>query len=846
MELVNSKRVLLTASYVSVELTPEERRHADAQAGRGLEKLGFIRQLGVSPAEVTRIEESAGRQPNAAVRDGMLAMATLLRQVHAPDAGAAGGLSLAAQAATVPAATIQALADRLVQWRGGGVTEMVSRVFAHRLRTAPVGQLHLERLEMYPAGTEQGELVFTVPLAPKESVTIAHKEWSTSSEEYEKIVQDYYESYSERGVAEKTDVSMATENERRHSSAFDFGTALSSSYGGVSLSVTLGLKNSAEERSSVKESTSRAREVTEKASARARQEHKVSVKLAGTHGVEDSSYRTVVNPYEDRAVRLDYYRMMRKWRTELFRYGLRLTFDVALPNPGARLWARYRHLAALDAQLLAPEPFQLTPGGIGRNNWQQLEAQYRTVLEPPPQQHLSRTVKADIKTDSGQVIEFVAEPGYTVDVGVTCILSYWGGFDSQPLLNISDPRCAQPNWQDNAAFVKKYKGSGSGDGWYELPLDTFGGDDRRTIQVIAGSSTVLVASFNYHLTLTPEAFQAWQHRVWVTLRDANAGLQQQAAARLQEERDRLWQQLAGPDTLSLRRLEREELIRNTLLWLIGADFDAAPDDVGTVVQHLLAFETNDQPDSGKPGGERSRHLTGAQWGTAAGFGDFVKFIQHAVEWENLLYFLYPYFWGSDDLAREKLLFDHPDQAHRDFLRAGYVRVVLPVRPGFEADFVRLLDTGVFAGPENSPYLSIGEEIAAYARTNYAGIPPANPEQHARPLLYPQQRQTWDAMQRVIAALEDYRAANGHYPAQLADLPIAGPFTDAWGRDLVYTIPGSGNDYDLVSYGADGEPGGTDLDADISAAAGASLMASWFQYTPTSGLDIDLVVKPAIL
>ena len=77
---------------------------------------------------------------------------------------------------------------------------------------------------------------------------------------------------------------------------------------------------------------------------------------------------------------------------------------------------------------------------------------------------------------------------------------------------------------------------------------------------------------------------------------------------------------------------------------------------------------------------------------------------------------------------------------------------------------------------------------------------------------------------------------------LVDLPSVAT-QDAWGNDLVYTIPGSGNDYDLVSYGADGQLGGNDLDADISSASGASLIATWFEYTPTSGIDIEVDTKP---
>jgi general secretion pathway protein G len=42
--------------------------------------------------------------------------------------------------------------------------------------------------------------------------------------------------------------------------------------------------------------------------------------------------------------------------------------------------------------------------------------------------------------------------------------------------------------------------------------------------------------------------------------------------------------------------------------------------------------------------------------------------------------------------------------------------------------------------------------------------------------------------------------------------------DPWGRDYIYMIPGSnGETYEVICYGHDGEPGGTDADADISSA-----------------------------
>jgi general secretion pathway protein G len=84
---------------------------------------------------------------------------------------------------------------------------------------------------------------------------------------------------------------------------------------------------------------------------------------------------------------------------------------------------------------------------------------------------------------------------------------------------------------------------------------------------------------------------------------------------------------------------------------------------------------------------------------------------------------------------------------------------------------------------------------------------------------------------IGAALDEFRLDNGRYPttedglSALRDKPEglenwAGPYMpkaipkDPWGHEYVYTSPGEHYDYDLVSYGRDGEPGGEDEDADI--------------------------------
>jgi len=87
----------------------------------------------------------------------------------------------------------------------------------------------------------------------------------------------------------------------------------------------------------------------------------------------------------------------------------------------------------------------------------------------------------------------------------------------------------------------------------------------------------------------------------------------------------------------------------------------------------------------------------------------------------------------------------------------------------------------------------------------------------------------DALEK---ALDQFRLDTGHYPSSeqglkaLLDRPAnepkwAGPYLrkavplDPWGKEYVYKIPGEKTDFELVSYGRDGQPGGSGENADIS-------------------------------
>ena len=82
------------------------------------------------------------------------------------------------------------------------------------------------------------------------------------------------------------------------------------------------------------------------------------------------------------------------------------------------------------------------------------------------------------------------------------------------------------------------------------------------------------------------------------------------------------------------------------------------------------------------------------------------------------------------------------------------------------------------------------------------------------------------------ALDAYRIDTGHYPSTEQGLNAlvvkpndeskwSGPYLakavppDPWGRAYVYRSPGTGGDFDLLSYAKDGQPGGEGDGADVS-------------------------------
>ncbi len=532
----------------------------------------------------------------------------------------------------------------------------------------PIGLLHLESLVMTPLAVQRGELLYSLPLAPKEKVTLSHKEWTLREEEYTDFVQDYLQNYSERGVADSSDMAVATSSETDHTKSLSMTRPVTPGAATIADPVDTTTSSSSDVTSdaqSEEQSRRDTRQTTQKASAMTVRDQKISFTVNTVTGTEDFTSRLYENDNPDKVLLIEYFRRMRQWRNELYRTGIRLTYDVVLPDPGRMLRERWAQIDAIDAQLAAGFDFAPPPyapdDGTAVNPLNQLAVSLDTSLAPPP----------DAERMAEQTHALVEDAVRDQAVAFSLTIPIDQGYRAtsvavaRQLAKSADPGVkVDASWRGQALTIPS-------DGRYHEAA--YPGlaqlESAHTVDFIAYKGALGTVRAWVNLVPTATAWQQWYNTAVGVLRQAAYARFNDQRDLLRQQRAALVRQLEAPDTVTLRRMEREQVMRLVLQWLF-------PDFVG-------AGQVYQDADAAKPD----------SWQPAMEYGEYIKFVHQAIDWDNALVLLYPYFWDNPANHAAKLYLDHPDAAHREFLRAGAARVVLAIRPGYEEEVVSLLDKG---------------------------------------------------------------------------------------------------------------------------------------------------------
>ena len=113
--------------------------------------------------------------------------------------------------------------------------------------------------------------------------------------------------------------------------------------------------------------------------------------------------------------------------------------------------------------------------------------------------------------------------------------------------------------------------------------------------------------------------------------------------------------------------------------------------------------------------------------------------------------------------------------------------------------------GLLAGYVAPRYFSqVGRSEIQVARAQIDSLEKALDQYRLDMRRYPS---TEEGLQALIAKPADAQAWSGPYLKKAVPL-------DPWGHPYVYRTPGQKGEFDLITYGRDGKPGGTGEDADI--------------------------------
>jgi hypothetical protein len=191
-------------------------------------------------------------------------------------------------------------------------------------------------------------------------------------------------------------------------------------------------------------------------------------------------------------------------------------------------------------------------------------------------------------------------------------------------------------------------------------------ENQKHLPVSITGHTTLPMSISLHYSvlckMSPYKYEQWQIATY------NAIMSAYQALRIAfEESERVEQfnanvSFQGRNPAINRETEKTELKKFAISILTGQQYDSF-NAMGE--DYLLRYPQIDLLDASQE-------------------GQFVRFFEQALEWRHMTYVFYPYFWGNKKNWVKILNMQDTDPLFEKFVQAGYARVWVPIRPGFES------------------------------------------------------------------------------------------------------------------------------------------------------------------
>ncbi len=224
------------------------------------------------------------------------------------------------------------------------------------------------------------------------------------------------------------------------------------------------------------------------------------------------------------------------------------------------------------------------------------------------------------------------------------------------------------------------------------------------VKISITGHTTLSMSVAIHYSVLCERsltrFSQWQIDTYNAIMDAYQTLNMEYEAAQQKESVSGLLSIQGRNPQLNREVEKRELKKFAISLLTGQQYES-----------FNAMEKDYQSNTPQ-----------INLNDAAAEGSFVRFFEQAFEWRHMTYMFYPYFWGNKKNWTETVSSKDTDPLFEQFLQAGYARVWVPIRPGFELVIAHYIECGgqpwderdaplcEQADPGSSPMVALIDEI----------------------------------------------------------------------------------------------------------------------------------------
>ncbi|MFD4245824.1 hypothetical protein ACFWP3_30160 [Streptomyces sp. NPDC058525] len=523
-----------------------------------------------------------------------------------------------------------------------------------------------------------------------EQITFTESE-TTTTEERELESTDRYEMTREASAVIKEEAQLKA------------GLTVSGKYGPTvefTASAEGSLSRAKEE--ATKSAATFAQDVTQRSSSRIAKRILERTSLRVTTEVTEKNSHGLDNREGNSNISGVYQWVNKVYEAQMYNYGLRTMFDFMIPEPAAYFIETLQSAHASAVHVEKPTPFTLRPDQISELNYTQwVKLYHATDVAPPPE--IYRTKSFDYQAGGGDSkTDYTHSGQITIDDGYMAVQATCG-----TVMN---------TWQQNCCvdvIIGSRPHRFSDDGRWMWTTAMAAERDSVPITVQTWRVSHVGVAVEVKCQRTDRAMAKWRLETHAKLTTAYLARLSEYEAQIAALQLQAGVVIHGRNPEANQLLVADELRKNCVSILTDQHFDLFG-AIDTVY------------------GADGRAIPQVDVAEAAAEGAYVRFFEQAFEWEHLTWAAYPYFWGRKDKWDERLTYEDPDPQFNQFLKAGYCRVTVPVRPGFEGavdhymHFGELWNGGPLP-PITSPlYLPIADEIAERLRRPGSEVPQGAP------------------------------------------------------------------------------------------------------------------------